>query len=1236
MENSRPIKFIKILFIGGTLFALPFFMLAYDDKTTHPALTQEMVELFNQKFQSLKVSDEDKELIIQGSIDEDLVPRWMQHFYDPVYNRGLTILGKKWMSSKEWAQNTLAQAGLNGFLAGTLTSYFSDEDDYSWGRAIYEYAWGNKKRGLLALGHILHLLEDATVPDHTRNDPHPPILNLGSPYEFWTKQFTWESFDFQSDIPLNLLSDLNSYFDAVAIYSNYNFFSKDTIFHKDYLQPTVEYYNGGLGFHTLDTTYPLVRIIKKFDNTIEYTLIDPEEKIMTAYWTRLSKQAVLHGAGVIKLFFDEVEKEKRTKTLYEKNRSWIAKAWDSVKEFFDGFAGLWFSIDSNNNINPSTSSGSNPSTNSGPSTSSGSNPSTALEESSAFSTGQAGSDPSTGPSTGPSTSSGSKYNEPIEVKLPTSTPQSVGTTIFLGNATSTRESKLPKSFTEPPYTMIGVEVVPAKAETNQSSSSTSSENDIGEPPIMPPDVSLTITECSSSLSKETCLIATTTITLEWQTSAENIDYYVLGCETEGFSCQDFNVSTTTATTTIYRAAEDLKTYTFKIKAVNKAGKESETVLKSLKVLTRPVVINEIAWAGTSANRPEDEWIELYNPSDYDIDITGWTLYSETNLTPYITLQGIIPAKGFFILERIDDTVISDINANQIYTGALNNNPLGEILVLSRASTTIDKTVLCSVTFWCGGEAGPSYYWTMERYDPYSSGEDPQNWGNWTSFLGNGKNADNLPIKGTPGKRNSINYLVDKPANQLNASKTLKKAQSPYVITGDFSVPAGKTLTLEPGVIIKFMSGSLIVNGTLKAEGAAGDPIIFTSFKDDSYGGDTNQDATSTSPLPGDWATIKILSDGSSFNRTVVRYGGAEDFFGQAWASIRVENSSVNIKDSIIEKAQDYGLWLKNSSGVIENNILRNNDRHEPGKTAGVGILVSGGNPVITRNQFIQNNFGLWIQENSTANVSENTFTNNLSSAILQNGAYALFSGNRAEGNGQNGISLQGAISEDYMLFNDLPYVITSNILPINNGATLSIAPGTIIKFWQGGLNVAGTLRAEGTEENKIIFTSLKDDEYGGDTNGDGSASLPQDGDWLQINFDGANPASIISRALIRYGGPSWIFSPTFGVIRIANTSLNISNSIMERNYRAGLWIENSTSTVISDSIIRSHQKPDTPTPSEPSYGIYLLNSSSTLKNNLFQNNKIGIRGIVSSVIDAGGNIFEGNGTNDDPSDLFDD
>ena len=94
-----------------------------------------------------------------------------------------------------------------------------------------------------------------------------------------------------------------------------------------------------------------------------------------------------------------------------------------------------------------------------------------------------------------------------------------------------------------------------------------------------------------------------------------------------------------------------------------------------------VVINEIAWAGTQANA-NAEWIELYNSTSADIDLSGWTL-TATDGTPNIALSGTISAGAYFLLERSADTAISDIPADLIYTGALANT--GETLQLRDAA-----------------------------------------------------------------------------------------------------------------------------------------------------------------------------------------------------------------------------------------------------------------------------------------------------------------------------------------------------------------------------------------------------------------------------------------------------------------------------------------------------------------------------------------------------------------------
>ena len=106
-----------------------------------------------------------------------------------------------------------------------------------------------------------------------------------------------------------------------------------------------------------------------------------------------------------------------------------------------------------------------------------------------------------------------------------------------------------------------------------------------------------------------------------------------------------------------------------------------------------VVINEIAWMGTAAS-PSDEWIELYNNTDQDIDLAGWTLAATTG-TLNIALNGSISAHGYFLLERTDDTVISDMPADwtgSFGTGLLNE---GDVLTLTdKLANVIDTANGC--------------------------------------------------------------------------------------------------------------------------------------------------------------------------------------------------------------------------------------------------------------------------------------------------------------------------------------------------------------------------------------------------------------------------------------------------------------------------------------------------------------------------------------------------------------
>ena len=97
---------------------------------------------------------------------------------------------------------------------------------------------------------------------------------------------------------------------------------------------------------------------------------------------------------------------------------------------------------------------------------------------------------------------------------------------------------------------------------------------------------------------------------------------------------------------------------------------------------------------------------------------------------------------------------------------------------------------------------------------------------------------------------------------------------------------------------------------------------------------------------------------------------------------------------------------------------------------------------------------------------------------------------------------------------------------------MTIEAGVVVKFgvttYSGSVDnpraaehkyrliVNGTLDLRGTPTENVVFTSAYDDEYGGDSNNDGTATTPSHYDWgyIQIN----NSTTELHDCLIRYGG----------------------------------------------------------------------------------------------------------------------
>lgn len=127
-------------------------------------------------------------------------------------------------------------------------------------------------------------------------------------------------------------------------------------------------------------------------------------------------------------------------------------------------------------------------------------------------------------------------------------------------------------------------------------------------------------------------------------------------------------------------------------------------------------------------------------------------------------------------------------------------------------------------------------------------------------------------------------------------------------------------------------------------------------------------------------------------------------------------------------------------------------------------------------------------------------------------------------------------------------ILITDTIEILRGVTLIIEPGTVVKFkhYRGykdpnrlSFQILGTLKAAGTSENQIWFTS--------------DADKPVNGDWSMLRFIDAGNGSIIKYAIIEFGQQG---------INMWNSSPAISHSIVRWNNWEGIYLESYSRPII--------------------------------------------------------------------------
>jgi hypothetical protein len=152
-----------------------------------------------------------------------------------------------------------------------------------------------------------------------------------------------------------------------------------------------------------------------------------------------------------------------------------------------------------------------------------------------------------------------------------------------------------------------------------------------------------------------------------------------------------------------------------------------------------------------------------------------------------------------------------------------------------------------------------------------------------------------------------------------------KTNIPYVFQ-NYTVGTGAKLTINPGVICKFMaSGYLnIYNGLLAKGGSTTDStIVFTADRDDFYGGDTYNDGDASLPTSYYWRGIYFYNESIDENcllencilKNASDYYYYPDYAGYdpyRYGAVNLDNASPTIKNCLFE-SNYYGIISHNTS-----------------------------------------------------------------------------------------------------------------------------------------------------------------------------------------------------------------------------------------------------------------------------------------------------------------------------------
>lgn len=309
--------------------------------------------------------------------------------------------------------------------------------------------------------------------------------------------------------------------------------------------------------------------------------------------------------------------------------------------------------------------------------------------------------------------------------------------------------------------------------------------------------------------------------------------------------------------------------------------------------------------------------------------------------------------------------------------------------------------------------------------------------------------------------------------------TWSVADSPYIIESHVTVDNNATLTVEPGVVVKFNNGvGLYVNGSITAN-----------------------NTTFTANADGNWLGIYLAS--SSANNLL--------------EGCTFERAGENNLGYIHSAYRRAALYTDDAKATVRNCLFQNNVGH--------GIEIWSGQVTIQNNTF--KNHIEWGYPVVLDHI--NTFP--------------VLSGNSFTGTGIPGIYLPGGTITGTNRWTkagaDFPYFLDGGVT-LASDAQLTVDPGVVLKTENGWFSISGKLLVQGTVTEPVTFTTRSATPAPGQWYGlyfapeAGSSVL----NYLTVAYAGRNNIGYIHSGYRLVGVYVDGCSPTFNNLQVLYSGLN--------------------------------------------------------------------------------------------------